>query len=676
MRQPCSPAAAEIETLRNTIRQHEYEYYVLSQPTVSDAEFDALMAQLKQLEADNPDCASASSPTKRVGGEPLAGFQSVVHVTPMLSIANCFSAEALDHFNDSVAAAVAQPTYCAEYKIDGIAVNLHYENGVLTQAASRGDGDVGDDITENVRTICNVPYVLRARDADAPVPTSLDVRGEIYVRNSDFMAYREREVAAGKPAPANPRNTAGGALRLLDPRECAARPLRFVAHGIGRTSAETPSTHSAWMHYLRALGLPIIPEMRGSMAWSELRAYVQTLCDALPTLDMPVDGIVVKVDALASQREIGTNSKEPLWAVAYKWERYEAETTVTGIELSVTRTGVLAPVALLEPVEIAGTTVSRVSLSNCSMIRRLDLTVGDTVVVEKAGKIIPHVVRVLHDRRPADAVTFQFPTTCPSCNAAVVRDDNDVNLLCSNPPGCPAQLKALLCSFASRRCMDIAGLADEMANKLVDNGLVRGIADLYTLKHCRDVLLRIRGIGKGKADKLLAGIEASKTRPLTNLLAGLNIRHLGVTISERLVARFGTMLNIAAASADELRQVEGVGDSILAGLAAFFDSPGNRELIVALSEAGVNMGQEPTAQVVTGPLSGQVICITGELSRYSRDAAHAAVAAAGGRASGSVTRKTTLLVVGSAPGQTKRTKAAELGIPIVDEAEFLRRLEA
>lgn len=661
----------EIEDLRREIERHSRLYYIESRPEISDLEFDKLLKRLEQLEQEHPEYDSPESPTHKVGGEPIAGFQSVEHRQPMLSIDNVYNEEAVREFDQRIRKLidVDELEYTIEYKIDGVALSLTYEAGRLVQAVTRGDGRRGDDVTHNARTIGGVPLRLAG---DSP-PALLEVRGEAYIANSDFADIRALQESRGEQPYANPRNSTSGALKLLDPKLCAERRLRFYAHGIGAHDDGAFPTHMEYLATLRRAGIPTTPDVDARPNIDAALEYGQKLIANLHALDFEVDGLVFKVNELALRETLGNTSKSPRWLIAYKWEKYEAVTRIEEIGVNVGKTGAVTPVAFLEPVEIAGTTVSRASLHNRDELQRLGVMIGDWVVVEKAGKIIPHVVRVEEHRRDGSERKFEFPTACPECGADIVQDEGGVYVRCVNP-NCPARLRESLEFFASRAAMDIEGLGIKLVEQLIEAGLVGSFADLYRLQDRRDELLELERMGEKSVDNLLAGVEKSKQQPLWRLLTGLNIRHVGTTNAQVLADHFGTLDAIAAQSEESLAEVEEIGPVIAHAVHAFFHSDAGRQIVAELRACGLNFGatvERKPADESEQPLAGKTIVVTGALQRFSRDEIKEFIRARGGKSTSSVSKKTDFVVVGADPG-SKRDKAAELGVTILSEDEFLK----
>jgi DNA ligase (NAD+) len=659
-----------IEHLRRELARHNRLYYVEAAPQISDLEFDGLLKELERLEAEHPEYDSPDSPTKKVGGEPIAGFRSVQHRVPMLSIDNVYEEEALRDFDERLCKrlGVDALTYTVEYKIDGVAMALVYEDGLLQQAVTRGDGRQGDDITANARTIRGVPLRLEGKN----LPALLEVRGEAYIANSDFAHLRKEQEERGEQVFANPRNTTAGAIKLLDPKLCAARRLRFLAHGIGAYEDGRFSSHCEYLTAIRKMGIPPTPGVEARTGISATLEFAHELMDNLHALDFEVDGLVVKVDDFATRETLGSTSKSPRWLIAYKWEKYEAMTQVENIGINVGKTGALTPVAFLKPVEIAGTTVSRASLHNRDELQRLGVRIGDHVTVEKAGKIIPHVLRVEEHLRDGSEQEFDFPSRCPECGSEVAQDEGGVYVRCINPT-CPAQLRESLRFFASRQAMDIEGMGTKLVEQLVEAGLVKSFADIYLLPQRREQLLALERMGERSVDNLFGGIEASRERPLWRLLTALNIRHVGSSNAQVLADQFGTVDAIAAQSAEQLAEVDEIGPVIAATVHEFFHSDAGRRIVEDLRGVSLNFGSPiPTIENkgARGPLMGKTIVVTGTLTRFTRDEIKQFLREHGAKASSSVSKNTDYLVAGEKSG-SKLQKAEELGIPVVTEEELL-----
>ncbi|MFN3159413.1 MAG: NAD-dependent DNA ligase LigA [Rubinisphaera brasiliensis] len=667
--------AQEIASLRDEIERHNRLYYVEAQPEITDREFDRLLNRLIDLEQQHPEFQSPDSPTQKVGGQPIEGFQTVPHAVPMLSIENVFEPEGIDEFDRRICKLLDRETldYTIEYKIDGVALALVYEHGRLIRAVTRGDGQQGDDITSNARTARGVPLKLAG---DNP-PELLEVRGEAYIANSDFAVLRAEQEARGETVFANPRNSTAGALKLLDPKLSAQRKVRFVSHGIGAHSNFGVDTHFDYIEQLREFGLPTTPGIRVCHGIQEVREQIEMMMDDLHTLDLEVDGLVIKVNSLALREELGNTSKSPRWVIAYKWERYEATTRVEDIQIQVGKTGTLTPVAYLAPVEIAGTTVTRSSLHNRDELQRLDIRIGDYAVVEKAGKIIPHVLRVERERRDGSEQEFHFPTQCPECQTEVVQDEGGVYIRCPNPD-CPARLRESLRFFASRQAMDIDGLGIKLIEQLVDAGLLTSLADIYRLPERRDEMLALDRMGEKSVDNVLKGIERSKEQPLWRLLTGLNIRHVGTSNARILAERFGSLGQLQEQSAESLAAVNEIGPVIAESVYEFLHSDFGATLVNQLADLGLNLGTakqvSPEEEGAELPWAGKTFVLTGTLETFTRQQAEEEIRVRGGKASGSVSKKTSFVVAGAEAG-SKLEKAEKLGISILTEADFTQMLE-
>jgi len=664
----------QIESLRATIRRHDALYYVHATPEITDLEYDRLMRTLQEMEAAHPEFDAEDSPTRKVGGAPISGFVTVEHRLPMLSIDNVYNEAELAEFGQRVVRQIGPNPieWLIEYKVDGVALSLQYEHGRLARAVTRGDGRRGDDVTHNARTIRGVP--LRLESEGITPPEFLEVRGEAYISNSDFTQLQLAAAQRGEEPLKNSRNATAGAIKLLDPTLCAERKLRFFAHSVGSLEGAEFRTQREYLDYIQRLGIRPVPQAAVLPSFEAAVEACQQMMQDLHTLDFEVDGIVLKVNDLALRQELGSTSKSPRWVVAFKWEKYEAETQVQDITVQVGKTGALTPVAQLKPVEIAGTTVSRASLHNRDEIARLGVQKGDWVIVEKAGKIIPHVVRVEVHRRDGSQTPFEFPEVCPECQTPVEQDEGGVYIRCPNP-GCPAQLREALRYFASRSAMDIEGLGTKLIEQLTEKGLLASFADIYRLVGRRKELLELERLGEKSVDNLLAGIEASRQRPLWRLLTALNLRHVGVRTAQQLADRFGSMDALARAGVEDLAQVDEVGDVIARSVHAFFASDYGRTIIAELKELGLNMGSEADAEAAAarqtgGKLAGKTLVVTGTLARYKRDEIHALIQQHGGRPAGSVSKNTDYLVAGAEAG-SKLAKAQSLGVTVLTEDEFL-----
>ncbi len=654
-----------LEELRAEIRRHDQKYYVEARPEISDHDSDARIRELLELESQHPALVTADSPSRRVGEQPVDERNSVPHRQPMMSIDNVYSLEELEAFGKRTAKLLEEEPsrWVVELKIDGIAVSLVYEQGRLAQAITRGNGVVGDDITHTVRTIPDVPLRLSGNP-----PALLEVRGEIYMTNSDLVRLNERRREQGEEPFANTRNVTAGTVRALDPKVAAERRLRFFAHGVGYSEGLEAADYFEFLAELRGYGLPTTPLVEGFDSFEKAVAHCEAVVERLHELDFEVDGLVLKVSDFRQRQILGATSKAPRWLIAYKWEKYEAVTKLLDVEYNVGKTGAITPVALLEPVQLAGTTVSRSSLHNFEEIERKDIRIGDWLVVEKAGKIIPHVVRVEKHRREGELPPIEPPTVCPVCEAPAVKDEGGVYLRCENPK-CPAQVKERIRYFATRNAMDIEGLGDKLVDQLVARGLVRSYGDLYRLTF--EALSGLERMGKKSSENLLAGIEASKDRGLARLLNALSIRHVGQRVAKILAGRFPSIEELLAASEEEISQVHEIGEVIARSVYGFLHSPYGETTIEELRSLGVVMESEEESAPASQLLAGKTLVVTGTLSRYSRDEIHAMIARHGGRASSSVSKKTAYLIAGADAG-SKLTKAQELGVAVLTEDEFER----
>lgn len=668
---PDAVARDEVERLSAEIRRHDALYYLQGAPEISDRDYDRLMRRLGELEANHPELLSIDSPTQKVGGAPIDGFVTVDHRVPMLSIENAFSEAELAEFGNRVVKLIGPDPveWVIEYKVDGVALSLIYEQGHLVRAVTRGDGRRGDDVTHNARTMRGVPLQLIG-----PVPDVLEVRGEAYIGNRDFAQLQAEMTAEGEEPLKNSRNATAGAIKLLDPKLCAKRKLRFFAHSVGSLEGASYATHWEFLQAIHRMGIPSVQHTSLQPDFAAAIAQTQPLMEQLHELDFEVDGIVIKVNNLNVRDQLGMTSKSPRWVIAYKWEKYEAETRVDEILISVGKTGTLTPVASLKPVEIAGTTVSRASLHNRDEIERLGVQIGDWIIVEKAGKIIPHVVRVEQHKRDGSQLPFDFPTHCPECQTAVVKEEDGVYIRCPNP-ACPAQLREGLRYFASRAAMDIEGLGIKLIEQLTEKGFLTSFADIYRLKARRDELLNLERFGEKSIENLIAGVEASKTQPLWRLLTALNLRHVGTRTAQQLAERFGTMEIVAGQTEEQLSQVDEVGPVIAKSVAAFFASDYGRQIISELRALGLNMGDAAAAAAVAaeraaGRLIGKTLVVTGTLTRFKRDEIVELIRKQGGKSAGSVSKKTDYVVAGTDAG-SKLAKAEELGVAVLTEDQFL-----
>lgn len=662
-------AAKRIKELHNLLNQYNYEYYVLDNPSVPDAEYDRLMNELIEIEQKFPDLVVPESPTQRVGGEALSAFEKVEHESPMLSLANAFSEADLRDFDRRVRQAIGEHyAYVCELKIDGLAVSLRYEDGLFVMGSTRGDGMVGENITANLKTIRSIPLRLNEN-------LNFEVRGEAYMPRKSFEQLNKMRAQKGEMLFANPRNAAAGSLRQLDPRIAASRHLDIFLYGIGEAGTLDISTHSESLELLSRLGLKVNKEWKKCLNIDEVIEYVSSWTERRSSLDYDIDGIVIKVDSLKQQEQLGRTAKSPRWAIAYKFPAEEVVTKLTNIELSVGRTGVVTPTAILEPVQVAGTTVQRASLHNEDLIREKDIMIGDWVVVKKAGDIIPEVVNVLTERRTGEETVFHMPAQCPECGSDLVRLEGEVALRCINPK-CPAHIRESLIHFVSRNAMNIEGLGEKVIGQLFLRGLVKDAADLYFLE--KEELLKLERMGEKSVNNLLEAIEKSKSNSLEKLLFGLGIRHVGEKAAKILSEHYGTMDQLMKATDEELQSIPEIGEKMSDSIVTYFDNEEVKQLIDELKAAGVNMvyrGPRQAAQSnVESVFAGKTIVLTGKLEKLTRGEAKKKIEMLGGNVTGSVSRKTDLVIAGEDAG-SKLAKAQELGIDIWDEEKFLEQLE-
>ena len=659
-----SDPAAEVARLRDEIRHHDRKYYVETAPQISDLDYDRLMGRLKKLEAAHPQLVTPDSPTQRIGDQPVEGLRQVEHRVAMLSIDNTYSIEDLRKYGDRTARLLdGEPIqWVVELKIDGVAVSLLYEDGLLVRGVTRGNGRVGDDITHNVRTVADVPLRLAG---DHP-PSALEVRGEVYMTNSDLVLLNEAQEHKGEPPFANTRNVTAGSIRLLDPRICAQRRLRLFCHGVGYVEGLRSQTHMDFLEELRGYGLPATPQVECFQSFSAALEHCEALIERLHELDFEIDGLVLKVNRFDQRDRLGATSKSPRWLIAYKFEKYEATTRLKQIHVQIGKTGAITPVAELDPVELAGTTVSRASLHNADEIQRKDVRPGDVVVVEKAGKIIPHIVRVEKHRRKKSLPQFVFPTECPDCRTELVRDEGGVYIRCPNLR-CPAQVKERIRYFAGRNAMDIEGLGDKLVEQLVGAGLIHGYGDLYRLELGQ--LTGLERMGRKSSENLLAGIDASKTRGLARTLNALSIRHVGTRVAAVLAENFGSIDALLTADVEQLSEINEIGPVIAQSVHEYLHGEFGSTTIKDLRDVGVQM--EAAAGGVRGPrvLEGKTLVVTGTLQKYTRDQIQELITRHGGRAASSVSKKTDYVVAGEKAG-SKLAKAQKLGVPVLSEEEF------
>ncbi|MGH2459966.1 MAG: NAD-dependent DNA ligase LigA [Chloroflexota bacterium] len=661
-------ASERMAGLIEKIREADHAYYVLDAPILDDGAFDALMRELRALEAESPELVSAASPTQRVPGEPVEGFAKVSHLEPLLSLGNCMSDEDLGRFFQRVRTLLGRAAeYHCEPKFDGLSIALVYHDGELAIAATRGDGYLGEDVTANVRTIRSIPRTLRGHS-----PSVLQVRGEVIMDRASFLALNETLIAAGEPPKANPRNAAAGSLRQLDPKITASRPLRFFAYSAYSPDGLPVGTQTERIAALREWGFPTSPANRPASDADAVVAYVRDMEISRHDFPFDTDGVVVKVDSLADQTELGVVGREPRWAMAYKYPPEEAYTVLKNITVQVGRTGVLTPVAELEPITVGGVLVSRATLHNGREIARKDLRLGDTVVVRRAGEVIPEIVAAVVERRPETATVWRMPDACPSCGAPSRQVDDEVAIRCSNPAArCPAQLAQGIEHFASRSCLNVEGLGPAVIEALLGAGLIRGPADLFRLT--RDQLLPLPRFGERSTDKLLANIAAARSVELGPAIDALGIPQVGHETAQLLASVFGSLDRLANAAEIQLNEIEGIGPSVSASIRGFFEDATNRALVDDLLELGIGRAVGPAnaspAEAAPGRLAGATVVITGSLSR-PRHAFDELIEKAGGRSVDAVTSRVNYLVCGDAPG-SKLEKARKLGIPVLSEAELL-----
>lgn len=661
-----NPVEKRMRELYLQIEHHNQKYYVDANPEISDRDFDRLLDELKTLEEQHPQFATPDSPTQRVGGKPIEGFATVRHREPMLSIDNSYSSDDLREFDQRVCKLLSglTPTYVVELKIDGVAMSLIYENGVFTTGATRGDGEQGDDVTHNLKTIPDVPLKLPES------PAHFEARGEVYMTRADFAANNRRRVEAGDEPAANPRNFTAGSLKLLDPKESRKRRLHFFAYALGSCDGIEVATHLDGLALLKRFGFSVNPHIVSFDSIEGVIDYCNSWATKRNDLPYETDGMVIKVNDFAQRQKLGTTSKSPRWVIAYKFAAEQGLTKLTSIDLQVGKLGTLTPVANLEPVKLAGTTVSRASLHNADFIESKDIRVGDTVVVEKAGEIIPYVVRSEPEARTGTEKVFHFPKSCPSCGSPVERDKNGTFYRCTGGRKCTAQIKEVLRAYARRSAMDIEGLGEKIIEQLVDAGLVNTIADLYRLT--LDQLVALERMGKKSAQNLLDGIAASKERGLARVLAGLAIPHVGDSVADLLASEFGDIDALMHAGADRLSQVMGIGPIMAEAIHEFFHDSHNHKLIEELKALGLKLSQDrrPTpAQLGGADLAGKTFVVTGTLAKYSREEIESLIRQLGGKASGSVSKNTHFLVAGEKAG-SKLDKARQLGVTVLSEEEF------
>ena len=664
----------QIDTLRQDLRRYEYEYHVLDNPTIPDAEYDRLFHQLKALEAAHPELITADSPTQRVGAKPLSGFAQIRHEIPMLSLDNAFSDEEFYAFvkriEDRLIRLPEPLTFCCEPKLDGLAVSILYVNGVLTQAATRGDGTTGEDITANIRTIRNIPLQLLM---DNP-PARLEVRGEVFMPHAGFERLNQQALEKGEKTFANPRNAAAGSLRQLDPKITSKRPLVLNAYGIGiAEGVDLPNTHYDRLQWLKSIGIPVNPEIRLCNGTDEVLDFYHDIQNKRSALGYDIDGTVLKINDIALQEKLGFISKAPRWAIAYKFPAQEELTRLNDVEFQVGRTGAITPVAKLEPVFVAGVTVSNATLHNGDEIERLDIAIGDTVVIRRAGDVIPQIIGVLHDRRPADARPIIFPKTCPVCDSAIVRIEGEAVARCTGGLFCAAQRKEALKHFVSRKAMDIDGVGGKLIEQLVDRELIHTPADLFKLD--LTTLTRLERMGAKSAENALASLEKAKNTTLARFIFALGIREVGEATALNLANHFKTLEALQNADLDALQQVPDVGEVVANRILAFWHEPHNVAVVNDLIQQGVHWDDVEVKEVGENLFKGKTVVLTGTLTQMGRNEAKALLQEMGAKVSGSVSAKTDFVIAGDAAG-SKLTKAQELGVAVLTEEEFLAEIQS
>lgn len=658
-----------VAELNRLLHEYGHAYYVLDKPLVSDAVYDQLLNELIALEKENPSLIYPDSPTQRVGGAPLQGFKKVTHNYPMLSLSNAFGEEDLRDFDRKIRQSIGNNfSYVCELKIDGLAISLRYENGVFVQGATRGDGTVGEDITANLKTIRAIP--LRLKD-----PVTIEVRGEAYMPKKSFEALNKARADKGEELFANPRNAAAGSLRQLDPRIAASRNLSTFIYAIGGDGeAYGIDSHAEMLDYLETLGFPSNKEREFCETIDDVLAFINKWTENRPNLPYEIDGIVVKVNRYAHQDELGYTAKSPRWAIAYKFPAEEVVTTLLDIELTVGRTGVITPTAILTPVQVAGTTVGRASLHNEDLIREKDIRIGDTVIIHKAGDIIPEVIGVILEQRPENSVPFEMPTNCIACGSELVRIEGEVALRCVNPT-CPAQIAEGIKHFVSRNAMNIDGLGEKVVEQLLRENYIRDVSDLYHLEV--EQLVKLERMGEKSAKNLVEAIERSKENSMERLLFGLGIRHVGEKAAKLLAETFESMDALMDAKEEEITAIHEIGGKMADSIVTYFESDEVKALITRLKEAGVNTlykGKKVQVEMGDNPFAGKTIVLTGKLSQLTRNEAKAKIEELGGTVTGSVSKKTDLVIAGEDAG-SKLTKANELGIEVWDENRLIEQLQ-
>ena len=655
--------------LINEIRDHQFRYYVLDQPTITDAKFDELLGQLQKLEDKHPELREPDSPTLHVGGGFSTQFEQRDHIEKMMSLDNVFDLEELATWFDRVEKEVTEPMYLCEVKVDGLAINLTYENGQLVRGLTRGNGVTGEDVTLNVKTIKNLPHTLNGEN----IPLLIEVRGEVFFPIAAFNELNDSLEESGKQLFANPRNGAAGSLRQKDPRVTAARPLSVVVHGVGAKKGITFDSQSGAYGELKNLGLPTSDRFKVCSTRKEVEKFIQHYSDHRHDVEHEIDGVVIKVDSLSQQQQLGFTSRAPKWAIAYKYPPEEVTTKLLDIKVSVGRTGRVTPFAFMEPVKVAGSTVTNATLHNAEEIVRKGVLIGDTVVIRKAGDVIPEVLGPVMDKRTGKETAFVMPTQCPECGSALrAMSDGDVDIRCPNTQSCPAQLRERIYYIGSRAALDIDVLGYEAAVALLDSKIIKDESDLFNLTAdtlvTSEFFTKKDGTPAANVEKLLAALQEAKTRPLWRTLVALSIRHVGPTAAQGLAAALGSIDAISKASAEQLADVDGVGQIIADSIVEWFSVDWHREIIDKWGAAGVRMINEPT-QALPQTLAGLTFVVTGGLESFSRDGISETITAHGGKASSSVSKKTDYVLVGSDPG-SKLARAQELGVPVIDEAKF------
>lgn len=671
-------ARQRIDKLRSEIERHNRLYYVDAKPAISDREYDEFLKQLEALETEHPELITQDSPTQRVGGEPIAGFKTVDHARPMLSIDNTYAQDELQAWHDRVIKGLKgddelfgaeNVSFIAEPKVDGVAVSLRYESGRLVQALSRGDGKRGDDITHNVRTIKAVPLTLTGKKH----PAVLEVRGEIYMTDAEFARINAARDEAGDERFANPRNSTAGALKQKDPRNIARYHLHFYAHGRGEIDPDPYNTHGEFLTALRKFGLPTNPDTRACKDFQSVWKAIGSFEEKRHDLGYATDGMVIKVDRLDQQETLGVRSKSPRWCIAYKYAAEQAVTKLLQVDWQVGKTGKLTPRATMEPVFLAGTTVQHATLHNADEIEKKDIRIGDTVVIEKAGEIIPQVMSVVTEKRPAKARKIKPPTNCPSCGAEVQQLDDEVAHRCINPE-CPGQVRERLIWFVGRDQMDIEGLGEKVVHQLSDAGYLNTFGDIFTLAEHREQLLELDRMAQRKVDNLLAGIEQAKTRGLARVLAGMGIRHIGASASATLAGEFGSIEALMDATVEQLAEIEDIGPITAESLHQFLHSDAGRHVIDELKSAGVDLtAPKRTAPAADSPFNGKTVVITGTLESIGRKELTDKLKSMGAKVSGSVSKNTDLVIAGEKAG-SKLSKAQQLGVEVWDEQALLKSI--